>query len=71
MVLLPLKKYMMTKQKEIINSVIKGYNATLLAYGKSPSGKTHTMIRDMRDKDSEYRGIIPRMIDDLYLDIRE
>lgn len=45
----------------IVNSVLNGYNGTILTYGQTGSGKTHTMTgEDIEDEDQ--RGIIPRMI---------
>ena len=46
--------------KGIINSVLDGYNGTVLAYGQTSSGKTYTMQGDMSNSASY--GIIPRMI---------
>ena len=46
--------------KGIINSVLDGYNGTVLAYGQTSSGKTYTMQGDMSNSTSH--GIIPRMI---------
>ena len=50
--------------REIIDSVIDGYNGTILAYGQTSSGKTHTMQGDIRDPVN--RGIIPRMVDHIF-----
>lgn len=45
----------------IVDSVLNGYNGTILAYGQTGSGKTHTMSgQDINDE--AQRGIIPRMI---------
>jgi len=45
----------------IVESVLNGYNGTILAYGQTGSGKTHTMSgQDIEDESQ--RGIIPRMI---------
>jgi hypothetical protein len=38
-----------------VKSVLDGYNGTIIAYGQTTSGKTHTMIGN--DKDSESTGI--------------
>jgi hypothetical protein len=40
---------------DIVKSVLDGYNGTIIAYGQTTSGKTHTMIGN--DKDSESTGI--------------
>ena len=45
----------------IIESVLEGFNGTVLAYGQTSSGKTHTMVGP--DIESEVdAGIIPRMV---------
>lgn len=46
--------------KSIVESVLEGFNGTILAYGQTSSGKTHTMQGVIEDLDLE--GIIPRMI---------
>ena len=46
--------------KGIIDSVLSGYNGTVLAYGQTSSGKTYTM-QGLVDSDIN-KGIIPRMI---------
>ena len=50
--------------KGIIESVLNGYNGTVLAYGQTSSGKTYTM-EGIIDKPGA-RGIIPRMIDHVF-----
>ena len=51
--------------KPIIGSVLEGFNGTILAYGQTSSGKTHTMQGP--DIDSyEHRGIIPRMVNTVF-----
>lgn len=45
----------------IVDSVLDGYNGTILAYGQTSSGKTHTMLGEDLDNIEE-RGIIPRMV---------
>ena len=46
--------------KGIIDSVLDGYNGTVLAYGQTSSGKTYTMQGEMEEQSRQ--GIIPRMI---------
>jgi len=41
--------------------VLDGYNGTILAYGQTSSGKTHTMLGEDLDN-LEERGVIPRMV---------
>lgn len=42
----------------LLESVCKGFNATLLAYGQTGSGKTHTICGDLV---GDNQGIIPRV----------
>lgn len=49
--------------KSIIDSVLEGYNGTVLAYGQTSSGKTYTMTGI---SDNENMGIIPRMIETVF-----
>ena len=44
--------------KDIVESVLAGFNGTILAYGQTCSGKTHTMIGDLTSEDQ--KGIVPR-----------
>jgi len=41
----------------LVESVIKGYNGTIFAYGQTGCGKTHTMLGVPTDPN--LRGIIP------------
>ena len=41
----------------LVESVIKGYNGTIFAYGQTGCGKTHTMLGVPSDQ--QLRGIIP------------
>lgn len=47
--------------RSLIVSVMNGFNATVIAYGQTSSGKTHTMIGTLDNK-----GIIPNAIDDIF-----
>lgn len=44
--------------------VLEGYNGTILAYGQTSSGKTHTMMGKIGDP--ELMGIIPRMVNQVF-----
>lgn len=48
----------------IIGAVMQGFNGTVFAYGQTSSGKTFTMTGDINDPDM--RGIIPRMVGDVF-----
>lgn len=52
----------------ILNNILDGFNGTIMAYGQTSSGKTHTMQgHDINDK--EHKGLIPRIVNYLkYLD---
>ena len=50
--------------KGIIDSVLDGYNGTVLAYGQTSSGKTYTMQGEMDEERTQ--GIIPRMINHVF-----
>ena len=41
--------------------MLDGYNGTILAYGQTSSGKTHTMFGEDLSNEEE-RGVIPRMV---------
>ncbi|ETK80080.1 hypothetical protein L915_14144 [Phytophthora nicotianae] len=51
----------------LVQGFLDGYNATVLAYGQTGTGKTHTMAGSGfdargREKNGEMQGIIPRVI---------
>eukprot|EP00595_Chromulina_sp_UTEXLB2642_P002862 CAMPEP_0196764148 /NCGR_PEP_ID=MMETSP1095-20130614/5449_1 /TAXON_ID=96789 ORGANISM="Chromulina nebulosa, Strain UTEXLB2642" /NCGR_SAMPLE_ID=MMETSP1095 /ASSEMBLY_ACC=CAM_ASM_000446 /LENGTH=623 /DNA_ID=CAMNT_0042118897 /DNA_START=48 /DNA_END=1916 /DNA_ORIENTATION=- len=48
----------------LVKDVLNGYNATIFAYGQTGTGKTHTMEGNIRD--SELKGIIPRVVEALF-----
>eukprot|EP00899_Mesostigma_viride_P008041 jgi/Mesvir1/17238/Mv07651-RA.1 len=50
--------------KQIVDSVLEGYNGTIFAYGQTGTGKTHTM--EGRDDPPELRGIIPNSVQHVY-----
>jgi kinesin family protein 6/9 len=49
---------------EIIQSVVDGYNGTVLCYGQTGAGKTYTMTGSATQ--FKYRGIIPRALNQIY-----
>lgn len=51
--------------KPIVDSVLDGYNGSIMAYGQTSSGKTHTMLGPDID-DSDNKGIIPRMVEGIF-----
>ena len=48
----------------LVKDVLAGYNATIFAYGQTSSGKTHTMEGVLND--SALKGIIPRIIENVF-----
>ena len=54
--------------KKAINAVLHGFNATVMAYGQTGTGKTYTMEGLTS---GPKRGIIPRTIEDVFKFIRE
>lgn len=57
-----------TVAKEVVDSVLDGYNGTVFAYGQTGSGKTYT-ITGGAENYSE-RGIIPRSVSYIFSEIR-
>lgn len=51
--------------RQTVDDLMKGYNGTVLAYGQTGSGKSYTMMGKSID-DFQYRGAIPRIIDQIF-----
>eukprot|EP00117_Sycon_ciliatum_P022262 scpid16682/ scgid5307/ Kinesin-like protein KIF3A; Microtubule plus end-directed kinesin motor 3A len=49
--------------RDIVHSVLKGYNGSIIAYGQTSTGKTHTIEGG---QDAEKRGIIPRCCAEIF-----
>lgn len=49
---------------ETVQSVMQGYNGTILCYGQTGAGKTFTMTGSSTN--FKYRGIIPRAISQIF-----
>jgi len=49
---------------DIIDSVVEGYNGTVLCYGQTGAGKTYSMTGNSTE--FKYRGIVPRAINQIY-----
>ena len=49
---------------EIVQSVVEGYNGTVLCYGQTGAGKTYTMTGSSTV--FKYRGIVPRAVSQIY-----
>ncbi|KAJ3689983.1 hypothetical protein LUZ61_019147 [Rhynchospora tenuis] len=54
--------------KPVVESVLEGYNGTVMAYGQTGTGKTYTMARLGKDDPSE-RGIMVRALEDILASI--
>ena len=50
--------------RDIVKSVVEGFNGTVLVYGQTGSGKTFTMSGSSQNY--KYRGIIPRAINQVF-----
>ncbi|KAK9805923.1 hypothetical protein WJX73_005541 [Symbiochloris irregularis] len=49
--------------KGVVDNAIQGYNAAIIAYGQTGTGKTHTMEGAL---EGDRRGIIPRAVQDIF-----
>ncbi|KAL4570852.1 hypothetical protein LXL04_026515 [Taraxacum kok-saghyz] len=54
--------------KPVVESVLDGYNGTVMAYGQTGTGKTYTLGR-LGDEDTSARGIMVRAMEDLFAEI--
>ena len=52
--------------KPAVLSTLKGYNATILAYGQTGTGKTHTMEGFKYSPEDSNRGSIPRCMEEIF-----
>ena len=52
--------------KHAVCSVLEGYNATILAYGQTGTGKTHTMEGFKYSGNDPHRGIVPRSMEEIF-----
>ena len=50
-----------------VTNVLQGYNASIIAFGQTGAGKTHTMTGALS---GDLRGIIPRAVDDVFAHIQ-
>ncbi|GMI96206.1 Arabidopsis thaliana KINESIN Ungrouped clade, gene A, phosphatidic acid kinase [Hibiscus trionum] len=54
--------------KPVVESVLEGYNGTVMAYGQTGTGKTYTLGR-LGEEDTADRGIIVRAMEDILADV--
>ena len=52
---------------DLVTRVLDGFNGTILAYGQTGAGKTHTMTGPGTSPNFALRGIIPRAIAQVYM----
>ena len=52
--------------KQSVVSVLEGYNSTVIAYGQTGTGKTHTMEGFKYNVGDPQRGIIPRSMEEIF-----
>eukprot|EP00743_Colponemidia_sp_Colp-15_P008644 GILK01009407.1.p1 GENE.GILK01009407.1~~GILK01009407.1.p1 ORF type:complete len:1148 (+),score=247.81 GILK01009407.1:126-3569(+) len=55
-----------TTAQAAVMSTLEGYNATILAYGQTGTGKTHTMEGFTFTSTDEARGITPRAMEEIF-----
>ncbi|TMW67809.1 hypothetical protein Poli38472_007481 [Pythium oligandrum] len=51
---------------DVVQDVLDGYNGTILAYGQTSTGKTHTMLGHDDGLEGDGRGLIPRAFEDIF-----
>ncbi|XP_058104680.1 kinesin-like protein KIN-UB isoform X2 [Magnolia sinica] len=54
--------------KPVVESVLEGYNGTVMAYGQTGTGKTFTLGR-LGEEDTAARGIMVRSMEDILADV--
>eukprot|EP00882_Tetradesmus_deserticola_P033725 GHRQ01038549.1.p1 GENE.GHRQ01038549.1~~GHRQ01038549.1.p1 ORF type:complete len:142 (+),score=54.35 GHRQ01038549.1:593-1018(+) len=47
----------------VVAAALQGYNAAIIAYGQTGTGKTYTMEGEL---EGQLRGIIPRSVEDIF-----
>lgn len=57
--------------KSTVDDVLAGYNGTVFAYGQTGSGKTYTMMGAGNLHDPDSKGIIPRIVEQIFTKIME
>ena len=55
--------------KNVVKSVLSGYNGTIFAYGQTGTGKTYTMVGEFSDEIN--KGIIPRAFDYIFENVKQ
>jgi hypothetical protein len=52
--------------RSAVQSILEGYNATVLAYGQTGTGKTYTMEGFKYNGVDPLRGIVPRSMEEIF-----
>uniref|UniRef100_A0A182NVH2 Kinesin motor domain-containing protein n=1 Tax=Anopheles dirus TaxID=7168 RepID=A0A182NVH2_9DIPT len=60
-----------TSVAPMLSKLFDGYNATILAYGQTSSGKTFTMGTDFSGELTDGMGVIPRAITDIFRTVEQ
>ena len=55
--------------KNVVKSVLNGYNGTIFAYGQTGTGKTYTMVGEFNNERN--KGIIPRAFDYIFESVKQ
>lgn len=55
--------------RELVDQTLQGYNGTLMCYGQTGAGKTYTAVGGQ--KEYQYRGLVPRVIQHIFEAIQE
>jgi hypothetical protein len=53
--------------KPLVDKVMKGYNGGVFVYGQTGSGKTYTMQGDLSPTGFQNRGLVPRILEEIFL----
>ncbi|XP_026294132.1 kinesin-like protein KIF19 [Frankliniella occidentalis] len=52
--------------RPLVDAVLRGYNATVFAYGATGAGKTHTMVGPEEADDPSQQGVMVRALNELF-----
>jgi kinesin family protein 5 len=53
-----------------MNGLFAGYSGTVVAYGQTGTGKTHTIVGNLEDH-HEQMGMLPRVANDIFFKIQD
>ena len=53
----------------LIDRCLEGFNSTVIAYGQTGAGKTHTIMGPAMEMDEESSGVIPRAVTKIFQDL--